>query len=361
MQEEIKMESSYDYLEHHGTKGMHWGIRRFQNKDGSLTAAGKKRRANEQADAKVKRIETRTANKIKKMKEEAKINRKVNKAQEKADAKLAKAQEKYGPKKKGSTDDPDQKPKALKDMTNAEIQERIDRIRLEQTLASLTPQQKSKGKEFADTMVNNVIKPVALDVGKKYLQKTLEDKLGLGKGGADDLKKAAEQAGYNKAIAEAKKTAAEANKAALEYKKQQEAYDSKKAAEKKAQEAAEKQAKADEKAAKQARKDAKAAEKAERQAEKDDKKEAEREAQRQADKARQEAEQKARAAEETRKQSEKVYEGTVEGEGTSHFTGWKSGPTVDADYREYTERPTSSAETTALVVSGKQYLDRIWN
>lgn len=32
-----------DYLEHHGIKGMHWGIRRFQNTDGSLTGAGKKR------------------------------------------------------------------------------------------------------------------------------------------------------------------------------------------------------------------------------------------------------------------------------------------------------------------------------
>lgn len=30
-------------LQHHGTKGMRWGIRRFQNKDGSLTPAGKKR------------------------------------------------------------------------------------------------------------------------------------------------------------------------------------------------------------------------------------------------------------------------------------------------------------------------------
>lgn len=28
---------------HHGIKGMKWGVRRFQNKDGSLTAAGKKR------------------------------------------------------------------------------------------------------------------------------------------------------------------------------------------------------------------------------------------------------------------------------------------------------------------------------
>lgn len=30
-------------LEHHGIKGMRWGVRRFQNKDGSLTPAGKKR------------------------------------------------------------------------------------------------------------------------------------------------------------------------------------------------------------------------------------------------------------------------------------------------------------------------------
>ena len=32
-----------DSLMHHGIKGMHWGIRRYQNTDGSLTAAGKKR------------------------------------------------------------------------------------------------------------------------------------------------------------------------------------------------------------------------------------------------------------------------------------------------------------------------------
>ena len=32
-------------LYHHGTKGMKWGKRRYQNKDGSLTDAGKKRYA----------------------------------------------------------------------------------------------------------------------------------------------------------------------------------------------------------------------------------------------------------------------------------------------------------------------------
>lgn len=33
------------YLQHHGIKGMKWGVRRYQNKDGSLTPAGKKREA----------------------------------------------------------------------------------------------------------------------------------------------------------------------------------------------------------------------------------------------------------------------------------------------------------------------------
>lgn len=36
---------SSDELYHHGVKGMKWGVRRYRNKDGSLTSAGKKRQA----------------------------------------------------------------------------------------------------------------------------------------------------------------------------------------------------------------------------------------------------------------------------------------------------------------------------
>lgn len=36
------MENKY-YLQHWGVKGMKWGVRRYQNKDGSLTDAGRKR------------------------------------------------------------------------------------------------------------------------------------------------------------------------------------------------------------------------------------------------------------------------------------------------------------------------------
>lgn len=34
-----------NYLAHHGVPGMHWGVRRYQNYDGSLTSAGKARMA----------------------------------------------------------------------------------------------------------------------------------------------------------------------------------------------------------------------------------------------------------------------------------------------------------------------------
>jgi hypothetical protein len=43
----IDMKDS-DYISHHGIKGQKWGVRRFQNEDGSLTTAGKARYSKEQ-------------------------------------------------------------------------------------------------------------------------------------------------------------------------------------------------------------------------------------------------------------------------------------------------------------------------
>jgi ribosomal protein S18 acetylase RimI-like enzyme len=44
---------SSEELYHHGIKGQKWGRRRYQNKDGSLTAEGRKRYADSIADTKV--------------------------------------------------------------------------------------------------------------------------------------------------------------------------------------------------------------------------------------------------------------------------------------------------------------------
>lgn len=45
-----------NYLAHFGIKGQKWGVRRFQNEDGSLTAAGKERYGSTYDDVKKRYI-----------------------------------------------------------------------------------------------------------------------------------------------------------------------------------------------------------------------------------------------------------------------------------------------------------------
>lgn len=51
--------SSYDELYHHGIKGMRWGVRRFQNEDGTLTAQGRQRYKDYKSDQSTRRSLTR--------------------------------------------------------------------------------------------------------------------------------------------------------------------------------------------------------------------------------------------------------------------------------------------------------------
>ena len=47
MEWSMDMLVSGDELRHHGIKGQRWGVRRFQEEDGSLTPAGKERYADD--------------------------------------------------------------------------------------------------------------------------------------------------------------------------------------------------------------------------------------------------------------------------------------------------------------------------
>jgi hypothetical protein len=64
---------------------------------------------------------------------------------------------------------------SVKDMTDDELRTAVNRLRLEQDYRSLNPQKVSAGKKFADTVINQVLVPAAVEVGKKALKAMLED------------------------------------------------------------------------------------------------------------------------------------------------------------------------------------------
>lgn len=128
-------------LYHHGIPGMRWGIRRYQNKDGTLTSAGRRRMSKDD-----KERATFFKNRKSKVKEEP-------------------------------------KEKSIKEMSDAELQAKINRLRNEQTLASLQPEKVSRGKRFIQSLGSNVIAPAAKEAGKRvltdYLTKVGKDALDL--------------------------------------------------------------------------------------------------------------------------------------------------------------------------------------
>ena len=164
---------------HHGIKGQKWGVRRYQNKDGSLTYAGKKRALKIQDQytefSKNKKYRDKDGN--------------ITYAGRKKDLKLKEQySELTGGKrlKKFSSEngktEKTEKSKSVSEMTNEEIQAKIDRIRLENTLESLTPKQTYRGEKFVNGLKDTAIS-VAKDKGTKlvgdYVDKQLRDKLGL--------------------------------------------------------------------------------------------------------------------------------------------------------------------------------------
>lgn len=129
LEESISEES----ITHHGIIGQKWGIRRFQNKDGSLTPRGRKRY--EGADDK-----------------EAKEARKAKSSL-------------------GS--------KSVKDMSDDELRKAISRAQLEKQYNDLNPKKVSAGKKFMDDAVVPAIKSAAKSTIQDYLTKTAKKLLGL--------------------------------------------------------------------------------------------------------------------------------------------------------------------------------------
>lgn len=184
-------------LYHHGIKGMRWGIRRYQNKDGSLTPAGEKRRA-------------------------------------KLEGKL----EKLGgsSKKSAGSDDAAQTTvkKRASDMSDAELDRAINRARKEDEYNRLRPEPTPAAKP-RNHLMEDVLKPAVINAGRNFMQNAMNKAAeSLLKGKVDPnsieaLRKTAEKLELENRIAKAKKTKEAGGDISWDEKIKQQTYENNKA------------------------------------------------------------------------------------------------------------------------------------
>ena len=125
-----------DVLIHYGIFGMKWGVRRYQNKDGSLTSAGKKRYGN---------------------------NDDIKDSPQK------------------NTEEP--KKKSVKDMSDEELRREVNRMQLEQNYLRMTGQNIEKGKSAAEIalgkMKESFVSTVAQKSGQILAERLVNSMLGV--------------------------------------------------------------------------------------------------------------------------------------------------------------------------------------
>lgn len=136
------MENNYSdetYLSHHGIKGQKWGLRRYQNRDGSLTAEGRKRRG------------------LSDKKEDGPVKKLVKNAKEKSAAKKAQTEaEKHEELKKFVRDHPKSIYKNRYEFTNEEMDKLISDIQFDRKIKDVRNEEINRGWKTVERLSDNV-------------------------------------------------------------------------------------------------------------------------------------------------------------------------------------------------------------
>ena len=125
---------AYNELYHYGVKGMKWGVRKAPVRSGRTTSKSKNTK--------------RSIFGFKKKEPTAKPKPKTTKKEEISE-----------PKKK-----------TVKDMSDLELREAINRLKLEEEYNRLNPKQVSAGKTFVNRVATNILLPAGEDVAKQLVK-----------------------------------------------------------------------------------------------------------------------------------------------------------------------------------------------
>lgn len=150
-------------LYHWGKKGMKWGVRRYQNKDGTLTDAGKKRYARDAREKEYDKYDESTGQYYKSSKKNKRqdlavdASRYVKEDIERTKSLADSSQRLSSELKRVNDKSIKNTPKTrldLSNMTDKELRDQINRELLERQYNDVfNPPQVSKGKEYASKML----------------------------------------------------------------------------------------------------------------------------------------------------------------------------------------------------------------
>ena len=191
MDDNTLTEQYYNELYHHGIAGMKWGVRRYQNKDGSLTPAGRKRQAKLKSELDMLDGTKPSQESPKSRLAAYREKKQAEKEKAEKEARLAKARQSRMEKKQAE----EERAKKIENgeipvekMTDQEIQARIDRVKLENSLkeamkvpvTEVTTEKKNRGKDFSEKFKDDVVDKLAKNVASDLVAQTTKAVLTVG-------------------------------------------------------------------------------------------------------------------------------------------------------------------------------------